>query len=66
MKFSEDKYTLSNEDAEEFARQITAVKSSKIHKPSHSIYIALITSISTTESKHKTHVNDIVTLDSLF
>ena len=66
MKFSEGKYTLSNEDAEEFMRQISAVRNSSIHKPSHSIYIALVTSIGVTESKHKTHVNDIVTLDSLF
>ena len=66
MKFSEGKYMLSNEDAEEFTRQISAVRNSSIHKPSHSIYIALVTSIGVTESKHKTHVNDIVTLDSLF
>ena len=66
MKFSEGKYTLSNEDAEEFTRQISAVRNSSIHKPSHSIYITLVTSIGVTESKHKTHVNDIVTLDSLF
>jgi hypothetical protein len=66
MKFSEGKYTLSNDDADEFTKQISAVKASKIHKPSHSIYIALVTSIGVTESKHKTHVNDIVTLDSLF
>ena len=66
MKFSEGKYTLSNEDAEEFTRQISAVRNSSIHKPSHSTYIALVTSIGVTESKHKAHVNDIVTLDSLF
>ena len=66
MKFSEGKYTLSNDDAEKITKQISAVNASKIHKPSHSIYIALVTSIGVTESKHKTHVNDIVTLDSLF
>ena len=66
MKFSEGKYTLSNDDAEEITRQISAVRNSKIHKPSHSIYVALVTSFGVTESKHKIHVNDIVTLDSLF
>lgn len=66
MKFSEGKYTLTNEDAEEFTRQINAVKNSKIHKPSHSIYLALVTSIGVTESKHKTHINEIVTLDDIF
>ncbi len=66
MKFSEGKYTLSNEDVEEITRQISAVRNSKIHKPSHSIYVALVTSFGVTESKHKIHVNDIVTLDSLF
>lgn len=66
MKFSEGKYTLSNDDAEEFTRQVYAVKNSKIHKPSHSIYVVLVTSIGTSDSKHKIHVNDIVTLDSLF
>ncbi|MBR1514605.1 MAG: AAA family ATPase [Bacteroidales bacterium] len=66
MKFSEGKYTLTNNDVEEITRQISAVSNSKIHKPSHSIYVALITSFGTTESKHKIHVNDIVTLNSLF
>lgn len=66
MKFSEGKYTLSGDDVEEITRQISAVRNSKIHKPSHSIYVALVTSFGVTESKHKIHVNDIVTLDSLF
>lgn len=66
MKFSEGKYVLSNEDAEEITRQILAVMNSKIHKPSHSIYIALVTSFGTSDSKHKIHINDVVTLDSLF
>lgn len=66
MKFSEGKYTLSNDDAEEITRQISAVSNAKIHKPSHSIYTALVTTFGTTDSKHKIHVNEIVTLDSLF
>ena len=66
MKFSEGKYTLSGDDVEEITRQISAVRNSKIHKPSHSIYVALVTSFGVTESKHKIHVNDIVTLNSLF
>ena len=66
MKFSEGKYTLSNDDAEEFTRQISAVRNSSIHKPNYSIYVALVTSFGVTESKHKIHVNDIVTLDLLF
>ena len=66
MKFSEGKYTLSNDDVEEFARQISALKNAKIYKPSYSLYVTLITSIGVTESKHKIHINDIVTLDSLF
>ena len=66
MKFSEGKYTLSGDDADEIVRQVSAVQSSKIHKPSHSIYVALVTSIGVSESKHKMHINDIVTLDNLF
>lgn len=66
MKFSEGKYTLSNDDIEEFFKQISAVKNAKTHKPSHSIYVTLITTIGTTDSKHRIHVNEIVTLDSLF
>jgi AAA+ ATPase superfamily predicted ATPase len=66
MKFSEGKYTLSGDDVEEIGRQISAVRNSKIHKLSHSIYVALVTSFGATESMHKIHVNDIVTLDSLF
>ena len=66
MKFSEGKYTLSNDDVEEMTRQISAVSKAKIHKPNHSIYVALMTTFGTTDSKHKTHINDIVTLDSLF
>ena len=59
MKFSEGKYVLSNEDAEEITRQISAVMNSKIHKPSHSIYVALVTSFGTSDSKHKIHINAI-------
>lgn len=66
MKFSESKYTLSNDDAEEFTRQIAALNKSKIHRPSHSIYVALVTSLGVTDSRHRIHVNDIVTLDTLF
>ena len=66
MKFSEGKYTLSNDDVEEFTKQISALKNAKIHKPSHSIYVTLVTTIGTTDSKHRIHVNEIVTLESLF
>lgn len=66
MKFSEGKYTLSGDDAEAIMRKIAAVRSSKIHKPSHSIYITFMTTFGTTDSKHKTIINDILTLDSLF
>jgi len=66
MKFSEGKYTLSGDDAEAIMRKTSAVRSSKIHKPSHSIYITIMTTFGTTDSKHKTIINDILTLDSLF
>ena len=66
MKFSEGKYTLKDEDAEEFARQIDALRNSSVHKPSHSIYIALVTSFGVTDSKHRSHINDIVILDDFF
>ena len=32
----------------------------------NSIYVVLVTSFGVTESKHRSHLNDIVTLDSLF
>ena len=66
MKFSEGKYILKDTDVNELTNQIAALRNSSIHKPSHSIYITLVTSIGVTESKHKSHINDIVTLDSLF
>ena len=66
MKFSEGRYILKDDDAEEFTNQIAAFRSSSIHKPSHSVYVALVTSFGSTESKHRSHINDIVTLDSLF
>ena len=66
MKFSEGKYTLSNDDVEEFTKQISALKNAKIHKPSHSIYVTLVTTIGATDSKHRLHVNEIVTLESFF
>ena len=66
MKFSEGKYILKDTDVNELTNQIAALRNSGIHKPSHSIYITLVTSIGVTESKHKSHINDIVTLDSLF
>lgn len=66
MKFSEGRYMLQDTDADELANQIAALRNSSMHKPSHSIYVALVTSIGVTESKHRSHVNDIVTLDALF
>lgn len=66
MKFSEGKYILKEEDADDITRHIEALKNSSIHKLSHSIYVVLVTSFGVTESKHRSHLNDIVTLDSLF
>ena len=66
MKFSEGKYTLKDDDAEDITRKIAALENSSIHKPSHSTYVALVTTFGTTESKHRSHINDIVTLDGLF
>ena len=66
MKFSEGKYILKDDDATEITNQIAALRNSSIHRPSHSIYVALVTSFGVTESKHRSHINDIVMLDSLF
>jgi len=66
MKFSEGKYILKDDDASEIMNQIEALRNSIFHKPSHSIYVAFVTSLGVTESKHRSHINDIVTLDSLF
>ena len=66
MKFSEGKYILKDDDATEITNQIAALRNSSIHRPSHSIYVALVTSFGVTESKHRSHINDIVVLDSLF
>ena len=66
MQFSEGRYILKDDDAEEFTNQIAAFRNSSIHKPSHSVYVTLVTSFGSTESKHRSHINDIVTLDSLF
>ena len=44
----------------------TPRNSAKINKPNYSIYVALVTSFGTSDSKHKIHINDVVTLDSLF
>ena len=66
IKFSEGRYVLKEEDAEDVARHIEALENSRIHKPSHSMYVTLVTSFGVTESKYRSHINDIVTLDSLF
>ena len=66
MKFSESRYIVDDEDASAITRRITALENSSIHKPSHSIYVALVTSFGVSESKHRIHINDVVTLDSLF
>ena len=66
IKFSEGRYVLKEEDAEDVARHIDALRNSSIHKPTHSVYVTLITSFGVTESKHRSHLNDILTLDSLF
>ena len=66
MKFSEGKYVLKDDDATDITRHIDALRNSSIHKLSHSIYVALVTTLGVTESKHKTHINDIFTIDDLF
>jgi len=66
MKFSEGKYILKDDDATEITNQIAALRNSSIHRPSHSMYVALVTSFGVTESKHRSHINDIVMLDFLF
>ena len=66
IKFSEGKYILKEEDVDDITRHIEALRNSSIHKPTHSVYVTLITSFGVTESKHRSHLNDIVTLDTLF
>ena len=66
IKFSEGKYVLKEEDVDDITRHIEALRNSSIHKPAHSVYVTLITSFGVTESKHRSHLNDIATLDSLF
>ena len=66
MKFSEGKYPLKDTDATDITNRITALSSSRIHKPTHSIFVAYVTTFGVSESKHRTHINDIVTLDELF
>lgn len=66
MKFSEGKYTLKDDDVDNITNKITVFESSRIHKPSHSTYVALVTTFGTSDSKHKIHINDFVTLENLF
>ena len=66
MKFSEGKYSLKDTDATDITNRISALRNSKIHKATHSIYVAYVTTFGITESKHRTHINDIVLLDDLF
>ena len=66
IKFSEGKYVLKEEDADDITRHIEALRNSSVHKPTHSVYVALVTTFGMTESKHRSHINDLVTLDSLF
>ena len=66
MKFSEGKYILKDSDAEDITNRISALRNSKVHKPAHSIYVAYVTTFGVSESKHRSHINDIVTLDELF
>ena len=66
MKFSEGKYVLKDTDAEDITDRKSALRNSKAHKPAHSIYVAYVTTFGVSESKHRSHINDIVTLDDLF
>ena len=66
MKFSEGKYILKDSDAEDITDRISALRNSKVHKPTHSIYVAYVTTFGVSESKHRSHINDVVTLDDLF
>ena len=65
-KLRKEKKVEKVEDVDDITRHIEALRNSSIHKPAHSVYVTLITSFGVTESKHRSHLNDIATLDSLF
>ena len=66
MKFSENKYYITNDYEQKLLDKIDAFRASKNHKPSHSLMMVLVTSMGLGESTHNRVVNFTISLEDLF
>lgn len=66
MKFSRNKYSVSQDDADNFQNKIAAFQSSKMYDKTHSIQFVLVTTMGMSNGEHASIVNRIVTLDDIF
>ena len=66
MKFSRNKYSVSQDDADNFQNKIAAFQSSKMYDKTHSIQFVLVTTMGMSNGEHASIVNRIVTMDDIF
>lgn len=65
MKYSENKFAISNDYRERLCNKIDAFKNCNQHKPSHSILLVMVTTLGLTNSINNDKVNISLTLDDL-
>jgi len=66
LKFSENKFTITEKYAESLANKISAFRTSKHHKASHSILLVMLTTMGLSNSKHNGIANISICLNDLF
>jgi len=66
MKFSENRYYITEDYEKKLLDKLDAFRASKNHKPSHSVLMVMVTSMGLGESGYSRIVNAEVTLSDLF
>lgn len=66
MKFSENRYYITEEYEKKLLDKLDAFRSSKNHKPSHSLILVMLTSMGLADSTYNRVVNAELTLEDLF
>jgi hypothetical protein len=66
MKFSMGRFSVKLDDETDFLHKISAFEASKMHKPSQSIQLVLVTTFGLAHGEHSGVVHRVVTLEELF
>ena len=66
MKFSMGRFSVTLEDEKEILHRLSAFEASKMHHPSQSIQVVLVTTMGLARGEHAGVVHRVVTLEDLF